>query len=66
MIRTAILGYPRMGAARELKKSLEQFWSSRIDQKALLAEAARIRLNHWSLQKRAGVDFIPVGGLFPV
>ncbi|MGO9411379.1 MAG: 5-methyltetrahydropteroyltriglutamate--homocysteine S-methyltransferase [Spirochaetia bacterium] len=61
MIRTAILGYPRMGAARELKKSLEQFWSSRIDQKALLAEAARIRLNHWSLQKRAGVDFIPSG-----
>jgi len=61
MIRTAILGYPRMGAARDLKKALEQFWSSRIDQKTLLAEAARIRLAHWTLQKQAGVDFIPSG-----
>jgi 5-methyltetrahydropteroyltriglutamate--homocysteine methyltransferase len=61
MIRTAVLGYPRMGPARELKKALEQFWSSRIDAKALLGEASKIRLGHWKLQKEAGIDFIPSG-----
>jgi 5-methyltetrahydropteroyltriglutamate--homocysteine methyltransferase len=61
MIRTAILGYPRMGPARELKKALEQFWSSRIDEKRLRTEAAEIRRAHWKLQKDAGIDFIPSG-----
>jgi 5-methyltetrahydropteroyltriglutamate--homocysteine methyltransferase len=61
MVRTAILGYPRIGPARELKKSLEQFWSSRNDQRSLLEEAAKIRSRHWKLQKEAGIDFIPSG-----
>ncbi len=61
MVRTAILGYPRMGPARELKKALEQFWSSRMDQKSLLEQAAKIRGRHWTLQKDAGIDFIPSG-----
>jgi len=61
MVRTAILGYPRMGPARELKKALESFWSGKSDQDALLAEAAKIRARHWLLQKEAGIDFIPSG-----
>jgi 5-methyltetrahydropteroyltriglutamate--homocysteine methyltransferase len=61
MVRTAILGYPRMGPARELKKALEQFWSSRSRQETLLEEAAKIRGSHWKLQKEAGIDFIPSG-----
>ena len=61
MAKTAILGYPRMGPARELKKALEQFWSSRIDEQALTAEARKIRGLHWNLQKAAGIDFIPSG-----
>ena len=61
MIRTSILGYPRMGPARELKKALEQYWSSKIDEQALLAEAGKIRRLHWSIQKEAGIDFIPSG-----
>jgi 5-methyltetrahydropteroyltriglutamate--homocysteine methyltransferase len=61
MVRTAILGYPRMGPARELKKALEQFWSAKSDQGALLTEAAKIRGRHWKLQKDAGIDFIPSG-----
>ncbi|HYW83465.1 MAG TPA: hypothetical protein VFB30_09435, partial [Spirochaetia bacterium] len=42
MIRSSILGYPRMGPARELKKALERFWSSEGDERALLNEAARV------------------------
>ena len=61
MTKTAVLGYPRMGPHRELKKALEQFWSSEIDEKALGQTAARIRAAHWSTMRAAGIDFIPAG-----
>jgi 5-methyltetrahydropteroyltriglutamate--homocysteine methyltransferase len=61
MTRTAILGYPRIGPERELKKALEQFWASRGDLETLQEAAAKIRLSHWRLQKDAGIDFIPSG-----
>ncbi|MGA2762911.1 MAG: 5-methyltetrahydropteroyltriglutamate--homocysteine S-methyltransferase [Spirochaetia bacterium] len=61
MVRTAVLGYPRMGPARELKKALEQFWTARSGREALLREAEKIRAAHWKLQKEAGIDFIPSG-----
>ena len=61
MVRTAVLGYPRMGPARELKKALEQFWTARSGREALPREAEKIRAAHWKLQKEAGIDFIPSG-----
>ena len=61
MVRTAVLGYPRMGPAREMKKALEQFWSSKADQGSLMEEATKVRARHWDLQKEAGIDFIPSG-----
>ena len=61
MVRSSILGYPRMGPARELKKALERYWSSQSDERALLKEAARIRALHWKTQAAAGIDFIPSG-----
>jgi 5-methyltetrahydropteroyltriglutamate--homocysteine methyltransferase len=60
MVRSAILGYPRMGPARELKKALERYWAGG-DSRHLLTEAARIRALHWEAQKTAGIDFIPSG-----
>jgi 5-methyltetrahydropteroyltriglutamate--homocysteine methyltransferase len=48
-----------MGADRELKKSTEAFWAGKIPQEELLAEAKRLRLAHWKIQKDAGVDIIP-------
>ena len=53
------LGFPRIGAKRELKFALESYWkgeSSRDDLKAL---GARLRQRHWSNQ--AGLDLVPVG-----
>ena len=61
MTRTAVLGYPRIGAGRELKKALERYWSTDIDEKSLQEEAARIRAAHWKTQASAGIDIIPSG-----
>jgi len=38
-----ILGYPRIGRRRELKKAVEAFWSGRIDEKQLETAAAELR-----------------------
>ena len=32
MARTAVLGFPRIGAERELKTALEDFWAGRSDE----------------------------------
>ena len=37
------LGYPRMGNSRELKKALEQFWSGKLSETALLEQATALR-----------------------
>lgn len=36
-------------------------WGGKISQAELLAEAKRLRLAHWKIQKDAGVDIIPSG-----
>ncbi|KAF3765454.1 hypothetical protein M406DRAFT_355921 [Cryphonectria parasitica EP155] len=59
MVQSAILGFPRMGVNRDLKKATEAYWGGKISQDELLAEAKRLRLAHWKIQKDAGVDLIP-------
>ena len=58
-IKTNILGYPRVGANRELKRAEEAYWAGRISKQELLDAAALIRKNNWLLQKEAGIDLIP-------
>ena len=55
------LGFPRIGADRELKKALEAYWKGDIDQAALQAVGRELRASHWQLQKDAGIDLVPVG-----
>ena len=55
----SILGFPRMGANRELKKATEAYWADKLSQEDLLKEGKRLRLEHWKLQKDAGIDIIP-------
>jgi 5-methyltetrahydropteroyltriglutamate--homocysteine methyltransferase len=40
---STIIGYPRIGPRRELKKALEAYWAGRIDATALEREARRLR-----------------------
>ena len=56
-----ILGYPRIGADRELKKATEAYWKGDIDQAALEAEGRELRARHWQDQQTAGLDLITVG-----
>jgi 5-methyltetrahydropteroyltriglutamate--homocysteine methyltransferase len=59
MVQSSVLGFPRMGVLRDLKKANEAYWADKITQQDLLAEAKRLRLAHWKIQKDAGVDIIP-------
>jgi len=59
MAISANLGFPRIGAQRELKKAVEAYWSGKSDQKTLLSEAKKIREYNWKLQKEAGIQLIP-------
>ncbi|QAY87900.1 5-methyltetrahydropteroyltriglutamate--homocysteine S-methyltransferase [Pseudomonas arsenicoxydans] len=55
------LGFPRIGADRELKKALESYWKGDLDQDALNNVGRQLRARHWQLQKDAGIDLLPVG-----
>ena len=59
MVQSSVLGFPRMGVNRDLKKATEAYWAGKISMEELLKEGKRLRLEHWTLQKTAGVDIIP-------
>lgn len=59
--RTHTLGFPRMGANRELKFALEKHWRGEIDRAALEAVGEQLRARHWQAQRDAGLDFVTVG-----
>ncbi|MDI4632237.1 5-methyltetrahydropteroyltriglutamate--homocysteine S-methyltransferase [Pelomonas sp. V22] len=61
MIRTHTLGFPRMGAQRELKQALERHWRGEITAEALETTGRELRARHWALQREAGLDFVTVG-----
>ncbi len=55
------LGFPRIGADRELKKAQEAYWKGDLDQAGLQAVGRELRARHWQLQKEAGIELLPVG-----
>lgn len=59
MAIAANLGFPRIGAHRELKKAVEAYWKGDLAKDKLLAEAADLRKAHWQMQKQAGIAHIP-------
>lgn len=61
MSKAHILGYPRIGAQRELKKALEAYWRNELDAAGLQQTAREIRLANWRAQAEAGLDFVTVG-----
>ena len=60
-IRTHILGFPRIGAARELKSALESHWRGEMSEAALEATGRQLRARHWALQRDAGLACVTVG-----
>ncbi|HEX5683309.1 MAG TPA: 5-methyltetrahydropteroyltriglutamate--homocysteine S-methyltransferase [Ideonella sp.] len=61
MIQTHILGFPRIGAQRELKFALERHWRGEVSADELEATGRTLRRRHWELQRDAGLGFLTVG-----
>jgi 5-methyltetrahydropteroyltriglutamate--homocysteine methyltransferase len=59
MVTTHNLGFPRIGAQRELKFALENYWAGRSSQDELMALGAQLRQRHWANQ--SNLDLVPVG-----
>ncbi|XP_060085420.1 5-methyltetrahydropteroyltriglutamate--homocysteine methyltransferase-like [Ylistrum balloti] len=55
-----ILGFPRMGQRRELKRMLESYWKNEIDAQSLMQESSALRQKHVSLLIDSGLSEIPV------
>lgn len=59
MKQVSVVGYPRIGANRELKKWTEGYFKKNVSKENLLKQSAELRKAQWLAQKRAGVDYIP-------
>ena len=57
-MKTSVIGFPRVGANRELKFASEKYFAGKITAEELQATARELRKNAWLLQKNAGIDFI--------
>ncbi|KAG0189163.1 hypothetical protein DFQ28_003784 [Apophysomyces sp. BC1034] len=59
MATTHNLGFPRIGAQRELKFALEAYWKGQSSRDELKSLGAQLRQRHWANQ--AELDWAPVG-----
>ncbi len=58
-LTTHNLGFPRIGAKRELKFGLESYWKGQSTRDELKALGSHLRARHWG--KQAQLDLVPVG-----
>ncbi len=59
-IQATVLGYPRMGRHRELKRATEGYWAGTVSANELLRTAATLRRQNWESQAAAGLREVPV------
>jgi len=59
MAFTHNLGFPRIGAKRELKFALESYWKGQSSRDELKALGAQLRRRHW--QDQSALDLAPAG-----
>ena len=58
MSKNYIVGFPRIGEQRELKKVLESFWAKKCSFKEVEDVASSLKLKHWKYQQNAGIEYI--------
>lgn len=61
MIKKHILGFPRIGAGRELKKALEAYWQGASTRDVLETTCRMLKLRHWGIQESAGLSYVATG-----
>ncbi|MFI6903612.1 5-methyltetrahydropteroyltriglutamate--homocysteine S-methyltransferase [Nonomuraea sp. NPDC050394] len=59
MSSSTVLGYPRIGPNRELKRALESYWDGRTTRRDLEEEGARLRAATWSRLAGLGLGELP-------
>ena len=57
-MQTNVLGYPRIGSQRELKKACEAYWAGKMSLEKLQLTARQLRRQHWETLQQAGIDLI--------
>ena len=60
-MQTHVLGFPRIGVQRELKKALESYWNGATSPQDLDAVCDQLKRRHWQIQKDAGLSFVATG-----
>ncbi len=58
MSKNYVVGFPRIGEKRELKKVLENFWAKKVAFEDVKQVASELKKRHWNYQKDAGIAFI--------
>ena len=59
MQKNYVIGFPRIGEKRELKKVLEKYWAKQTDFNEVKYVAEQLKKRHWNYQKEAKIEFIP-------
>jgi 5-methyltetrahydropteroyltriglutamate--homocysteine methyltransferase len=59
IMKTSIIGYPRIGSLRELKFASEKYFRGEISADALQKTAKSLRIDNLKTQSESGLDFIP-------
>ena len=58
-MKTSVIGFPRVGALRELKFATEKYFRKEIGEEQLQDTAKELRKKHWQLLQKEGISFIP-------
>ena len=58
MQKNYVIGFPRIGEKRELKKVLEKYWAKQSDFGDVEYVATQLKKRHWNYQKEAKIEFI--------
>jgi 5-methyltetrahydropteroyltriglutamate--homocysteine methyltransferase len=58
-IGSTVLGYPRIGPRRELKRVVESYWAGQTGREELERTARDLRVKTWTTLAEAGLDSVP-------
>ena len=57
-MKSAVIGFPRVGRLRELKFASEKYFRREITKENLNETAKQLKKEHWSLQKESEINYI--------
>ena len=58
MQKNWVIGFPRIGEQRELKRALEAYWSGKSGFEEVKRSALELKKRHWDYQRSANISFI--------